>query len=67
MKWDTKTNTFSNSSMRLDYAKSFSLCWAVDDDGILLLGGTDEPTKTEYVLVDGSASRNGFALAKPVK
>ena len=64
LKWDAKTNRFSNASLTLNFKRRHSLCWAVDDDEILLLGGLDSPKETEYVLTDGSGTRNSFTLKK---
>ena len=64
LKWDAKTNRFSNASLTLNFKRRHSLCWAVDDDEILLLGGWDSPKQTEYILTDGSGTRNSFTLKK---
>ena len=63
--WDADTKKFSRVSRKLRLLTEYSLCWAVDDYGILLLGGSIVfSTRTEYVLYDGSDSCESFQLKK---
>ena len=58
---------FSLTDLNLKAARMSSLCWPVDNEGILLLGGLhDARCRTEYVKADASDSCESFHLRNPV-
>ena len=65
--WDANTNKFCEVPKKIMWHQDDSLCWAVDDYGILLLGGVWKPRGALSVLADGSDSSKSFDLEKPAR
>ena len=67
LKFDANTYTFSLTDLNLKKWSVSSLCWPVDNEGILLLGGLHNARcRTEYVKADASDSCESFHLRNPV-
>ena len=58
LKWDAETKEFLEVPLTLKPVPVASMCWAVDQYGVLLLAGK----RTDYVLADGSDSCQSFNL-----
>ena len=67
MKWDANTYKFSFTDLKLKGRRTSSLCWPVDNEGILLLGGHPYKCRTEYVKADASDSCESFHLRNPAE
>ena len=66
LKFDANTYTFSLTDLNLKKWSVSSLCWPVDNEGILLLGGLHNARcRTEYVKADASDSCESFHLRHP--
>ena len=62
LKLNPLTGVFTTTSVRLVEQRAYHLCWDVEGEGVLLLGGSGSRRTTELVSPDGSSSTASFTL-----
>ena len=67
IKLDPLTGSWSDTSVSLVEERSSHQCWAVEGEGILLIGGWESPRSTELVSPDGVSSSTSFPLQNNAK